>query len=346
MTSFRFADPWLLALLALAVLVWWWRPRRGGASFPGFALAAEALRPSRGPFLFQLLIGGGLALLAIAAARPQAGRVIVERDQAGRDLMLVIDLSYSMTVDDLESAEGRRIDRLAAVMEAAKRFVAGRPNDRIGLVFFSTHALTSCPLTYDHDTVDQFLERTERQQRALWESGNQGGLLGPATNLGLGLGTALRGLKEANSRGRAIVLITDGADSRDMPGWVDPLVAARHAAAIGARVHGIGVGNPDGLMSMQDRRTGRMIRQPVTNQLLPDLVRLRAITDAGGGRSFAANDRAALDETFKRIDELEPTPRSVRQRDDYADRFMIPLISGLLLLVLALAFEPRLRGVS
>lgn len=346
MTFFRFADPWLLALLLIPVLVWWWRPRRGGATFPGFALAMEALRPSRGPLIFQLLLGAGLALLVIAAARPQAGRAIVEREQAGRDLMLVIDLSASMTVDDLESAEGRRIDRLSAVMTAAQKFVAGRPNDRIGLVFFSSQALTSCPLTYDHETVAQFLERTERQQRALWDAGRQGGLLGPATNLGLGLGTALRGLKEANSRGRAIVLITDGADSRDMPGWVDPLVAARHAAAIGARVHGIGVGNPDGLMTMEDRRTGRMVRQPVTRQWLPDLVRLRAITDAGGGRSFAANDRPALEETFKRIDELEPTPRSVRQRDDYADRFVLPLVLGLSLLALALAFEPRLRGVA
>jgi hypothetical protein len=118
----------------------------------------------------------------VAAARPQYGRSVVEREQAGRDLMLVIDLSGSMQIDDLDDGKGGRQDRLATVVKAAKQFVAGRPDDRAGLVFFGDSALSSCPLTYDHDTVDQFLDRTERQQRALWARGEEG-LLGGNTNM-------------------------------------------------------------------------------------------------------------------------------------------------------------------
>ena len=256
--TFRFADPlWLgLALLALVVLLW--RPKRGGASFSGFALAKEALRPSRGPAFHRLLVAAGFALLAVALARPQAGRAIIEREQAGRDLQLVIDLSGSMQVDDLLDEQNQRMDRLAGVMQAAKRFVSNRPNDRIGLVFFGDRALTSCPLTYDHETVVQFIERTERQQRALWNAGHEKGLLGNATNLGLGLGAALRGVKDPKSKGRAIILITDGADSRELPSWVDPVEAARHAHSTGVKVYGIGVGDANGTRSERDPFTGRV----------------------------------------------------------------------------------------
>lgn len=343
---FRFANAGLLSLALLALVVLLWHPRRGGATFSGFALAQEALRPSRGPGFQRLLIAAGLAVLAVALARPQAGRAIVEREQAGRDLQLVIDLSGSMQVDDLLDEKGQRMDRLAAVMQAAKRFVANRPNDRIGLVFFGDRALTSCPLTYDHETVVQFIERTERQQRALWNAGHEKGLLGNATNLGLGLGTALRGVKDPKAKGRAIILITDGADSRELPSWVDPVEAARHARSTGVTVYGIGVGNPNGTRSERDPFSGRVRTGRLPGYLQPDMARLETIVAQADGKAFRANDRVGLDEVFARIDELEPTPRVVRMREDYADRNQWMLMLGTLLVALALGLEPRLRGVA
>ena len=344
----HFAAPWLLVLLLPAALPLLRPERRGGAEFPGFALAAEALRPSRGPLLFRLLVSLGLAALAVAAARPQYGQVIKEHDQSGRDLMLVIDLSGSMRIDDLASPNGRRVDRLEAVIKAARQFVAGRPNDRIGLVFFGDDALTSCPLTYDHDTVDQFLERTERQQRALWSQengrGDGGGLLGSNTNFGLGLGAALRALREPSQKGRAIILITDGVDSRQLRNWKDPLEAARYAHDKGVRIHGIGVGDPHGTMTNPDP-DGRVETVALSGDLLPDMGRLQAITGLADGKAFAANDLAGLTEIFAQVDALEPTPRTIIEHDDFADRFAWPLALGLALVALALALEPRLRGV-
>ncbi len=342
--NFRFADWWLLALLVLPLVVGAWRERRGGAAFPGFALAARVLRASRGPLLFRLLLVGGIAALVVAAARPQYGRTVVEREQAGRDLVLVIDLSGSMQINDLMDEQGQRSDRLTAVMQAARLFIANRPNDRIGLVFFGDTALTSCPLTYDHDTVTQFLERTERQQRSLWKQG-KAGLLGSNTNMGLGMGMALRCLRDTKSLGRAMVIITDGADSRELRPYIDPLVCARHADAIGVRIHAIGVGNPDGTMTTEDRLGGTHV-VAVPKEELPDMPRLQSIVELADGKSFTANDRAGLDQVFKRIDILEPTPHQVRTRDDFSDRFALPLAGGLALIALALALEPRLRGVA
>lgn len=340
---FRFAFPWLLCGLVLPLLVLWLRPARGGAAFGAFPLAAAALRPSRGPLAQRLLLAAALACLVVAAARPQFGRTIVEREQAGRDLMLVIDLSGSMQIDDLDDGKGGRSDRLAAVVAAARRFVAGRPEDRVGLVFFGDRALTSCPLTYDHATVTEFLDRTEKQQRELWA--RDSGLLGNNTNLGLGLGTALKALRDPAAKGRAAILITDGVDTRQLPGWVDPLLAARQADRLGATVYGIGVGNPHGTMTRRDP-FGRVVSIPLRGDMLPDMGRLEAITRLANGRAFAANDAQGLAEVFQRIDALEPTPRTVRSRDDFADRWFWPLAAGLLLAALALTLEPRLRGVA
>jgi Ca-activated chloride channel homolog len=343
--TFRFGNWWYFAFLLLPLIMLWWRERRGGAQFAGFALLAQHVRPSRGPWLYRMLIVAGMTCLIFALARPQLGRSVIEREQAGRDLQLVIDLSGSMQVDDLQNEKGERIDRLAAVCMAAKQFIANRANDRIGLVFFGDRALTSCPLTYDHQTVIQFIERTESQQRALWENGNESGLLGNATNLGLGIGTALRGLKDPKSKGRAIILITDGADSRELPTWVDPLEAARHVRSSNVHLYGIGVGNPNGTRTARDG-FGRVMPVRLPPHLQPDMNRLNAIVAQADGKAFRANDREGLLNVFQKIDELEPTPRSVRTREDYTDRFLLLLIIGTSCIGLALTCEPRLRGVA
>jgi len=346
---FRFESPWLLLFGLLAFLPLLWRPRRGGSEFAGFALARLALRRSRRPWLLRLLVAVALAALALAAARPQYGREVVTRSQDGRDLILVIDLSYSMTVDDIID-HGVRRDRLAAVMDAAKRFVAGRPNDRVGLVFFASSALLSCPPTYDTHTLTDFLDRTERQQRELWrrneDSSTEKGLLGDGTNLGLGLGTALRALQDPRSKGRALILVTDGKDSHELPGWVDPLAAARHAATLGVRIHGIGVGDPQGTMTRPEPFTGRVRLVRVAGNLMPDLARLHEITGLADGMAFAANDAAALEAVFRRIDGLEPTPQTVTTREDYADRFFPLLAFAVACLALAILVEPWMRGVA
>ncbi len=343
--SFQFGMPWMLAALVLPLLVLVIRPARGGAGFAPTALAARVLRQSRGPFLHRLLFAAGLAALVVALARPQFGNTIVERSQAGRDLMLVIDLSGSMQIDDLATPAGERLDRLGGVMLAAREFIGGRPDDRIGLVFFGDSALMSCPLTYDHETVTQFLERTERQQRELWNKGHEDGLLGGNTNLGLGLGTALKYLKDPTALGRAVILITDGVDTRQLRNWVDPLTAGDQAKRLEVSTYGIGVGNPHGTVTQRDP-FGRVATMPIPRNMLPDLGRLQAIATRGGGTAFAANDLPALKDVFSRIDRLQPTPHTITERLDVSDRFTWPLLIGLALIAIALVLEPRLRGVA
>ena len=342
----RFAAPWLLLLLILPLLVLLLRPRRGGATFGPTALLAGLPR-SRGPLLHRALLAAGLAALALAAARPQTdtGGRSTERTQHGRNLMLVIDLSLSMRHDDIVAPDGARSDRLAAVVRAAHAFISRRGDDRIGLTFFSDRAVTGCPLTYDHETVRQFLDRTEQQARAAWRRDD--GLLGAGTNLGRGLAVAVNHVVNSTEQalGAAVVLITDGADTRESPGWVDPLEAARKAAAKGVRVHGIGVGDPQGSITRTDV-FGRVVQVALPRGQLPDLERLRQITRLADGAAHAATDADGLAEVFRAIDALEPTPRTIRVQVIYAEHWRLLAAIGLALAACAVLAEPRLRGVA
>lgn len=111
------------------------------------------------------------------------------------------------------------------------------------------------------------------------------------------------------------------------------------------KVYGIGVGNTNGTRSVRDA-FGRVRTDRLPGYLQPDMPRLESIVAQADGKAFRANDREGLDQVFTRIDELEPTPRTVRVREDYTDRFAWLLALGIALIGLALALEPRLRGVA
>lgn len=351
MNNFSFANPWLLSLLILPLAILILPSLRQGQLYGAARLAAQALRPSLAAWLVRLGLVAGLTLLIFAAARPQYGRSVSEFKGEGRDLVLIIDLSYSMTADDMVDAKGERMDRLRAVMLAAEGFVKRRGGDRIGLVFFANNAISSCPPTTDHETVLDFLRRVERQQRGRWRSrmansDHGGGLLGDGTNLGLGLGSALRLLTGiADSKGRAAILITDGRDTRELQNWIDPLETARRAADAGVKVHAIGVGNPDGdFLDPRDPFRQHRVSLSDNPTFLPDMDRLKNIVKEGRGEAQHASDPEKLEGVFRRIDELEPTKRLEMQHRDMSDRFEYLLNLGFGILLLSLLLWPWARG--
>jgi Ca-activated chloride channel family protein len=237
----------------------------------------------------------GLALLVLALARPQ--RVDDKRmvHQQGYDIMLVVDLSGSMLAED-NHRPGEGPNRLQVIKPVIRAFVQNRPDDRIGIVVFSTQAYTLSPLTFDHAWLSRQLDRIEI---GVIDAGH--------TAIGDGLGVALTrleqsGREEGNRRkGAFVVLLTDGANNS---GVLTPPQASAIARTRGIPVYTIGAGK-DGYtyLPVQDEH-GRTITY---TQIMADLDEnaLTSIAEDTGGRFYRARDAGTIQSAFKSIDEAQ-----------------------------------------
>ena len=235
-----FSWPWALFALLVLPLVFaaWWlirrRRRRATVRVTSMALVRLAA-PGRSRWRRRVpaaLLGVGLAVLAIGAARPQA---TVPEASSSATIMLALDVSGSMCSTDVKP------NRITAAEQSAGAFIksqAGGP--RIGIVVFSGTAVVLVPPTSD----------TQELLNAL------GGLsTGGGTAIGEGILTSLDAIAQvdpsvaptganvkrnlgAGYADDVIVVLTDGSNNRG----VDPPVAAKQAAARGVRVFTIGYG--------------------------------------------------------------------------------------------------------
>jgi Ca-activated chloride channel homolog len=293
----HWAEPWWLILLVLAPLPAIFdraRPRVTWPTLDGFVVTGKRSWPAR--LLSRLSpVSRGLviACLVVALARPQtvAGRIRV----AGHGVAIVVALDHSSSMNgvDFPSDEGA-IARLAAARTTLERFIAGRPDDLVGLVVFANYPDLACPPTLDHE----FLHDAVRAVRTA-RPGDDG------TNLGDALVWSIDVLEGSTPRKKVVVLITDGRNSPAVPRPTEPEAAARIAHELGITVHTIAVGRGGGVVRAVEPRTGLAVAADVEG---PDLELLARLARLGGGRAFVASDVGALTQVFAAIDALERSP--------------------------------------
>ncbi len=319
----RLATPGWLALAtlaAVAISLWllrrrWQRfpfPRQDGVrrGFPGRTTVAG------------LLVAAAFVPLAISAARPQ--EVLSRRLERaeGVDLVVALDISGSMAALDF-----RPSDRLGVAKEVIGRFLDGRTEDRLGLVVFAGAAVTMCPITLDHEVVQQLLDRVELNT------------LPDGTAIGLGLGTAVNRLRDSEADSKVVVLVTDGSNNT---GQLDPITAADLAAEQEITVHTVLVGRGGKVpipVVERDPRTGRERRRVVDVEVEINPELLAEIARITGGTSFRARDPRALAEVFAEIDALEKTEFTSTKLVRYRERFEPWALAAFLLVMAGAVFE-------
>jgi Ca-activated chloride channel family protein len=329
-----FAWPWLLLALPLPWVVRWLLPpaRQAGAALKvpyGARLDAIATQAghahARGVGVLAWVAWG---LLCMAAARPQQLGELVRPPQAGRDLMLAVDLSGSMSDEDMQLGGGL-VDRLTAAKAVLADFLDRRSGDRVGLIVFGQKAYALTPMTLDLDTVREQLDDSVV------------GLAGRETAIGDAIGLAVKRLKpktaaQPSSKQNVLILLTDGVNTA---GMLDPLKAAELARDNGVRIHAIAFGGEGGGLSV----FGIPLHLPGGGEDI-DETTLKRIADLTGGKEFRARDTEQLAGIYAEIDRLEPVKRpgqSVRPR---IERYPWPLAIGLACGLLAFAAPRRVRA--
>lgn len=319
LSDLTFANPHYLWLLCIIPFVIYWYIAQEKKTYPrmhfpdtGFAGGLKKTWRQRAYPLLYVLRVLCLALLIVALARPQSHLKNNSRHIEGIDIMLAMDVSGSMLAEDFSP------NRLEAAKKVASDFIAGRPDDRMGLVAFSGEAYTQCPLTIDHRILQHRLKALKS------------GVIEDGTAIGDGLSVAINRIRNSTAKSKTIILLTDGVNNR---GAIDPLTAADLAKLYGIRVYTIGVGT-QGLAPYPFQTPFGIQYQNVEVQI--DEALLREMAQNTGGNYFRATNQNKLRNIFQEIDQLEKSKIEVMTYESHTDEYqpLLWLALGLLLLEL------------
>lgn len=325
-----FAWPWMFLLLPLPWLLRTLLPPAPSSAALRLPHRIAAMRDARGSTSgrWRLLLAACAWLLAVAAAaRPQQIAPPEAMQRSGRALMLAVDVSGSMAIEDMPLGAST-VSRFAAVKAIAGDFIAQRQGDEVGLVLFGTNAFLMTPLTFDVATVAKQLD------------GSAIGIAGRETALGDAIVLAVRHLVHLPARQRVLVLLTDGVNTA---GNVAPVDAAKLAASAGVRIYTIGIGSSGG-----ETLSVFGMRIPAPDEDL-DTDTLSAIAQQTGGKFFRAADADQLAAAYRSIDALEPLARGAALLRPREERYPWPLGAAMLLAFALLpwrALRPSKRVIA
>ncbi len=316
---FELATPWVLLLLPMPYLVWRFLPAI--MTQPGQALIVpffEGLKKiyqmnSRHTKL-PIWLWGTWCLVVFACSGPRFVGEPTALTREGHHIMLALDISGSMALDDM-IVQNRRYQRLEVVEYAAKSFVKQRPNDKIGLVLFGSKAYLLTPLTYDKKHILSRLEDASV------------GLAGQATAIGDAIGLSIKHLKKTPQEGRVLILLTDGVNNA---GILSPDKAAELAQQEKIKIYTIGLGaesetfGPFGMMRPQidlDEET------------------LKKIAQTTHGKYFRATDLHSLQHIYALINQIETVKQNEAQIRPQQEYYPWPLAIACFLFIVGITFS-------
>lgn len=308
---------WLF-LIYIPLIAWYvWKHRTAYASLEISTVRplARMKRPLRQYMLHGLFVLRLLALgcLIVVLARPQTRDAWHSSRTEGTDMVVALDISSSMLARDFKP------DRLEAAKKIASRFINGRENDNMGLVFFAGEAFTGVPMTTDRAALVNYVNALNRD------------MLEDGTAIGDGLATAINRIKEGKAKSKSIILLTDGSNNT---GIVAPLTAAEIAHKLGIKVYTIGVGTNGTAPYPQVNMFGRI--EYVPTPVVIDEATLKQIADITGGKYYRATGNKVLSEIFDEIDSLEKTELDVRHFSHTEDCYLPWALAALGLFLLEL----------
>lgn len=309
--TYEWANLWILNLLWIIPAFMLFRKFVKFLKNPVLELSLPKSVAKNNPWTYLRLIPTGffflsMVMIVIALARPQRSNERVEQFTEGIDIVLVMDISESMDLQDFKP------NRLEAAKSTAIDFINGRFGDRIGMVVFAGEAYSLAPLTNDYKLLTDLIEDISFNM-----------MEAKGTAIGSAIASATNRMKESESASKVLILLSDGESNA---GNVDPLFAAQLASALDIKIYTIAVGK-DGMVPYGTDFFGRP--QMVESYL--DETTLREIAKIGNGEFFRAADGGTLESIFERIDTMEKAEILENRYKETSDYYRIYLFWAMML---------------
>ena len=215
------------------------------------------------PIIKFILLMLAFVFLIIGLADPQIGSKLEKAQRKGVDLMLCMDVSYSMLAEDIKPS------RLERAKLAISKLVDKLEDDRIGIVIFAGEAFTQLPITSDHAAAKMFSSTIGTDLMPV-----QGTAIGAAINL------AVKSFNENNLKNKAIIVLSDGENHED-----DAVGAVKDAYEKGIQVSTIGLGTVEGAPIPMPNSNNQYLKDNTGNTVVTKLdePELQQIAAAGHG---------------------------------------------------------------
>ena len=315
------ANPKMLYLLILWLIVAFWGARlksKGGATVK-YPLSAMEKAPVNLISILAKYFSFICVLLCLffsilALARPQKEGKTQPPPTQGIDIMLTLDVSGSMNTPDFAVKNTQFAEDLFNRMEAAKEtvdtFISARTSDRIGIVVFSGAAMLQCPLTLDYFALKEYLSHVHVDML----NGVSGTAVGDA------IAVSTQHLKDGIAKSKVIILVTDGENNS---GTVDPVAAAKAAAAYGIKVYTILMAGDVSNLPLNLPYRNQIIAsyQENASNMLQAKSTLKEISAITGAQAYTATNTEELKDIYTQINALEKTVYQESKKLNYEDAY-------------------------
>lgn len=325
---------WALWGVPLVGLFYVLAARRRDLLLARFAAPEVALRLRMGSSRQRRVIKKSMVLLALTAmilalTEPKWGFTWEESRRQGVDLVVAVDVSDSMLVQDA-SPTGKltRLEQAKREITDLLKLVGG---DRMALVAFAGVAFVQCPLTIDYSAVAVFLDDMDTDSMPV-----------KGTDVGEAIRTALKALESGPRQSQAVILITDG---EDLGG--DALAAAEEAQKLGVRIFPVGIGAPEG--APIPAQSGGFRRDSGGNLVLSrlDEASLQKIAYTTGGRYVRARGgEMGLEDLYTQgiRAQLQDQTSQGKRRQRWHERFQWLLLVSVVLLAAEALIPERVEA--
>ncbi len=313
-----FAWPWLLLLLPLPLLVYW-LPKKDNNRTSAALIMPQLIESSSINVISQSNKKAPLVILSLcwllsvlALSQPQWLGDAIDIPTEGREMMIAVDLSGSMQIEDM-SLRGSAVNRLDMLKVVLGDFIERRVGDRLGLILFADDAYMQTPMTFDRKTVKQMLDESVL------------GLVGRKTAIGDAIALAVKRFDAKQKSNKVLLLLTDGQNTA---GKISPEQALELAVAKDITIYSIGIGAD---VMLQESLFGTRRVNP-SSEL--DEQTLTKLAEQTGGKYFRARDSQGMSQIYQLLDQLEPIEQDQQQMRPLSALFYCPLALALLISVL------------